>query len=65
MIGLHDAIKRFDAAIRGEIVYLGLEWPSFSNLLGAWAEYRNLIESIHRPQMLTLSSEDFKESFFF
>lgn len=49
MIGLHDAIKRFDAAIRGEIIYLGLEWPSFSNLLGAWAEYRNLIESIHRP----------------
>jgi len=49
MIGLHDAIKRFDASIRGEIVYLGLEWPSFSNLLGAWAEYRNLIENIHRP----------------
>ena len=48
MIGLDDAIKRFDAAIRGEIVYLGLEWPSFSKLLGAWTEYQNLIEHVHR-----------------
>ena len=48
MIGLNDAIKRFDAAIHGDVVYLGLEWPSFSNLLGAWTEYRKLIENIHR-----------------
>lgn len=48
MIGLHDAIKRFDAAANGEIIYLGLEWPSFGNVLGAWDEYRNAIENIHR-----------------
>jgi len=48
MIGLHDAIKRFDAAANGGIVYLGLEWPSFGNLLGAWDEYRNAVENIHR-----------------
>ena len=48
MIGLDDAIKRFNAAIHGDVVYLGLEWPSFSRLLGAWTEYRNLIENIHR-----------------
>jgi len=48
MIGLHDAIKRFDAAANGEIVYLGLEWPNFGNLLGTWDEYRNAVENIHR-----------------